>query len=267
MPCPECGVNQIIRFRVDHPVPGSKICKTCHSPESMWPASYSKRNLEKKKREGKLDVHYNKLSGKNDNMPPTRMTCGHMCANKESLRTGGCCRCHEKNDECSICYPRCMLSNVEHWSGKKAASNLLDVILTDVTGSTIRISQLKAAQRLNRIHSNKRILYHQTKKVYADLILQSGQFKRGSNGTLGPGIYFADSIDATDRKAIQRGPVLAVEVSLGNIHHVNYLKKFKFGDLLKNGYDSIHCYGVFNSGDEYVVYNYDQAKPLRIARD
>jgi hypothetical protein len=83
---------------------------------------------------------------------------------------------------------------------------------------------------------------------------------RGQTGSMGGGIYFAESPEATNRKARgeNKGVILKATVSLGNIKHLDVLdNNANFHDLLNEGFDSIKT-NYFQSGVEYIVYNFDQ---------
>ena len=112
-----------------------------------------------------------------------------------------------------------------------------------------------------------RTLYHQTDATAATKILETGRMFRGRSGALGGGIYFAKTPEATDRKAHSRGPILECSVKLGRIKVVYECdSNLTFTQLQRQGYDSV-LYEGFSSGPEYVVYNFDQVKPLRIHDD
>jgi hypothetical protein len=63
------------------------------------------------------------------------------------------------------------------------------------------------------------------------------------------------------------GSVLEVRGRLGRTKVVTWPDAtVSFSSLLREGYDSVHLTGCFGSGDEYIVYNSDQAEPVRIVR-
>ena len=142
--------------------------------------------------------------------------------------------------------------------------------------------------------------FHQTDKNVAQLILQQVRsgfhgFLAGSGGMLGPGIYFATSIEDTSKKALSKGDVFECDVRMGNpllVQSHNDIKELQneimeiMGIGLKmktnttvimsadvmydwfssRGYHSI--YGKQNpnqrflqTGDEFVVFNPEQVIP------
>ena len=109
-------------------------------------------------------------------------------------------------------------------------------------------------------------LYHQTDAAAADSIVRGQQFHRGSGGSLGGGIYFAASPSATDAKAHSHGVVLEATVRLGCIKEVHHIdNNLTFDSLNRAGFDSVHA-DMFSTGDEWVVYNWDQATQIKIVR-
>ena len=110
-----------------------------------------------------------------------------------------------------------------------------------------------------------RTLYHQTDAASATAIQDSQKFKRGSDGSAGGGIYFAESASATNAKAHNHGVVLAATVQLGRIKTMSHPDSgITFSSLNSEGFDSVRV-TCFNSGDEFVVYNYDQVSNIRRA--
>ena len=108
------------------------------------------------------------------------------------------------------------------------------------------------------------MLFHQTDATSAQKILETGRMLRGSSGALGGGIYFAKTPDATNRKAHHHGPILECAVKLGRVKKVVACDStITFTKLQSEGFDSV-LYEGFSSGPEYVVYNFDQVKPLGI---
>jgi len=126
-------------------------------------------------------------------------------------------------------------------------------------------------QRDCRLNENVKTLYHITDPNAAKAIEDSGKMYRGSNGMLGPGIYFGEHISVCEKKARKHGYVVEAEVKLGKTKEVskpgllNYLvgsHKFTHNRLLKDGFDSVVC--DTPTGTEYVVYNYDQVSIKRV---
>eukprot|EP00730_Choanoeca_flexa_P002882 TRINITY_DN11217_c0_g3_i1.p1 TRINITY_DN11217_c0_g3~~TRINITY_DN11217_c0_g3_i1.p1 ORF type:complete len:212 (+),score=25.96 TRINITY_DN11217_c0_g3_i1:246-881(+) len=149
-----------------------------------------------------------------------------------------------------------------------AASAGLYITTTDTSNVQSKWRKADWQARLQRLKAKgTTTLYHQTQPAAADAILKSGKFLRGSTGWFGGGIYFAQCIEDTHRKAHAHGVVLEADVYLGNRYklvnpHRRYV--FTFRQLLESGYDSVHASGI-RSGDEMVVYNFDQIKKVRRA--
>lgn len=145
---------------------------------------------------------------------------------------------------------------------------------TPCEGAGCREVQQQRHERLRA--SNARILYHQTSRSTADLIKEKGKLIRGGGGAAGAGVYFADSVMATEWKAEHHGVVLKCEVQLGQSHHVvQHDKKdvpLTFAKLADLSCDSVVIDRGFvpagrphagePSGSEYVVYSWDQVKIL-----
>ena len=110
-----------------------------------------------------------------------------------------------------------------------------------------------------------RTLYHQTNAAAAAAIVASQKFLRGSSGSVGAGIYFAATVKATYRKAQSSGPVLQADVCLGNVKHIfSNDEHITFTKLRAEGFDSVKT-TYFQSGVEYIVYNFDQVSNIRYA--
>lgn len=148
-------------------------------------------------------------------------------------------------------------------------STITGVVSVDKDGGTsVRVDRATASERRERMNdeSNWRILYHQTDRNAAEQILTSQKFRRGITGALGGGIYFAESAEATNLKAKSRGVVLEALVFLGNIKTIHRrTDTICFRDLVKENYDSV-CGDFFHSGNEYIVYNYDQVREIKRVR-
>jgi len=96
-------------------------------------------------------------------------------------------------------------------------------------------------------------LYHQTSYQTAQAILNSNM-RRGSGGSLGGAIYFAESARATNRKAHQHGCILRAHVAVGRVKHISTTQQFDLKSLLAEGYDSVRI-NFFNSGPEWAIYD------------
>ena len=109
-------------------------------------------------------------------------------------------------------------------------------------------------------------LYHQTDPAAARAILASQEMRKGSAGSLGAGIYFAESIAATDRKTQHRGVVLQCKVKMGREkEYFSACPSISFRSLILEGYDSV-IGKFFQTGTEYVVYNHDQVFDITCVR-
>ncbi|CAD2218426.1 hypothetical protein AGDE_13558 [Angomonas deanei] len=132
-----------------------------------------------------------------------------------------------------------------------------------------KMEKLKAQSVLTGKPPNNtcKVLYHQTSEEAAEKILSSQKMKRGSDGLLGSGIYFAASPEETQYKASQKGVILRCVVYLGKQKEVKEPGKHTFITLRKENYDSVHAIsgdGFLPTGDEHVVYNWDQV--LHVSR-
>eukprot|EP00811_Abedinium_folium_P007628 NODE_17040_length_964_cov_6.359618.p2 GENE.NODE_17040_length_964_cov_6.359618~~NODE_17040_length_964_cov_6.359618.p2 ORF type:complete len:164 (-),score=35.69 NODE_17040_length_964_cov_6.359618:415-906(-) len=116
--------------------------------------------------------------------------------------------------------------------------------------------------RRNRMEGTGKRLYHVTSSAAASRIKAGGNLlQRGADGAAGAGMYFATSREHAVRKCQQRRGTplvcLTCEVSVGIVKKLDAgAEKPTFTKLLKQGYDSVLITNL--SGDEYVVYNWDQ---------
>jgi len=91
---------------------------------------------------------------------------------------------------------------------------------------------------------------------------------RGKQGMFGGGIYFAESPQVAQHKALHKGKLLTCKVFVGKEFTLNaYDPKYAnvtFKDLQKMGYDSVYAPKGSGVGEaEIVVYNYDQVCILK----
>lgn len=101
-------------------------------------------------------------------------------------------------------------------------------------------------------------LFHQTGPKAGPLILRYG-FRPGTQGWCGPGIYFAQSPQETQTKAIgpesSKGFMIEALVNVGKVRHMPQIcDRYLNGGIVQHqGFDSVS----FNPGDgvEYVVYS------------
>merc|ERR1711998_210914 len=84
---------------------------------------------------------------------------------------------------------------------------------------------------------------------------------RGSKGLAGGGIYFAETPQATEHKALHKGVILRCEVKLGRVLKLGHRGdcSMTYTKLKKMGYDSVMISRA--GGMEYVVYNHEQVYP------
>lgn len=131
--------------------------------------------------------------------------------------------------------------------------------------------------------------FHQTTEDIANIIKESHKneywFLAGSTGMYGAGIYFAETAEETNYKALHKGIILQNEVYMGNPLYIkNFNERDNFSatysgmdsDMLhmalqKRKYDSVIAkregkkVGQFmRTGTEYIVYNTEQVKFLNI---
>ncbi|CAJ1432604.1 unnamed protein product [Effrenium voratum] len=110
---------------------------------------------------------------------------------------------------------------------------------------------------------NTRVLYHQTSPAAAETILRSQKMLAGNSGLAGGGIYFAETKEATNQKAHQRGAFLRATVHLGRVKEVNRsAESTTLSSLKREGYDSVKILGRA-SGAEYVVYSWGQVTDIQ----
>ena len=143
-----------------------------------------------------------------------------------------------------------LLSLAAHWSKGSSVTSSTD-------GTPSRKDRLSKGQ--------SKTLYHQTSRNVAKKIINSQRMIRGSNGIVGGGIYFAVSPADTDRKAHNNGVTLKCRVRLGKIKKIETSTQsdsdITHTNLLSSGYDSVLV--TYTSGNEHVVYNWDQVHTIR----
>lgn len=118
----------------------------------------------------------------------------------------------------------------------------------------------------NKPNKNRRSLIHQTDKAAAEAIVKSQKMIPGTGGLYGGGIYFANTIEACDGKALRKGVYLMADVYLGRT------KAFKKADVIKNpvdpqkilsdGYHSV-VGTKMATGREFVIYDPDRVKNIK----
>ena len=116
--------------------------------------------------------------------------------------------------------------------------------------------------RIARLESNQRILYHQTSPDVAASILATQRMHSGVSGLASAAIYFATTPCATKYKAHAFGVILQATVSLGRVKELPFEgAAISLTDLTREGYDSVLIRR--SSGDEYAVYHTNQVKDIR----
>ena len=133
----------------------------------------------------------------------------------------------------------------------------------DIYGNRVSITNSAYEAREKRLDAHVMRLYHQTDRAAADSILSSGEMRLGSRGSVGPGIYFAETPAATHRKAERKGVVLEVDVRLGRVKELSRPDgSITLAKLHEEGYDCVKL-TYFSSGVEWIVYSPDQVTPMR----
>lgn len=114
------------------------------------------------------------------------------------------------------------------------------------------------------------ILCHETNVDAAKSIINSGYMKPSHGGYIGPGVYFAESKEACQRKAHRHGCFILSAVNLGRLYEI-YLSDHSLTpkEVRDKGYDSVRGYksrapeGIaFNTGTEYCVFDPKRITPL-----
>lgn len=191
----------------------------------------------------------------------TCRNCGsnqHMMAVSFDLVMCAACQLAKKRDaEANGNAPR----PLSLW-GPQLGISVRGNVLEDISASTS--STLRGSNRMQRLRSNQRTLYHQTTPEVARLIVHEQQMQRGDRGMAGGAIYFATSAADTAHKATQHGTVLAATVLLGMVKTLpkDGDKDLTLSVLTSEGYDSALI--PRDHGYEYVVYHTDQVKDIRL---
>lgn len=120
-------------------------------------------------------------------------------------------------------------------------------------------------RRYRLFHGKKKRLFHETSLDSAEKILNSQTMKKGKEGLAGGGIYFADTGKEAHRKTEHGGIMLNAMVDLGKMKVISPKgdRHLTFKKLLKEGYDSVKI--PRRKGEEYVVYNSDQVKNIKVS--
>jgi hypothetical protein len=109
-----------------------------------------------------------------------------------------------------------------------------------------------------------KILYHGTSEWASKKILNFYLMKPGSKGMLGPGIYFAESVEDAHEKAHKNQIILSVEVKVG-IQYCTWEpeKKMNKEKLAELGCNSVR-WDSRSTGVEYCIFDPEQIISFRI---
>lgn len=109
-------------------------------------------------------------------------------------------------------------------------------------------------------------LYHTTSGDSAEKILAGKRMYRGSTGAFGGGIYFAETVADSKRKAHSQGVTLKASVLIGKSKVLpNLDNSITFTQISKEGYDSVT--GTCLNGKEYIVYNCSQVRNIEVVEN
>jgi hypothetical protein len=109
-------------------------------------------------------------------------------------------------------------------------------------------------------------LFHQTSIAPAQSIQSSQLMTCGSGGMLGPGIYFATTIDATSRKARSTGVIIQADVTVGiQLIVEEHWPNMNLAFLRSQGADSVKGIG-YATGDEIVVYEPQRVRNIHVVK-
>ncbi|KAK8836816.1 hypothetical protein M9Y10_037339 [Tritrichomonas musculus] len=112
----------------------------------------------------------------------------------------------------------------------------------------------------------RKSLIHQTDLACAEQIISTQTMRPGAAGLYGPGIYFANTIEATNLKAHRRGVYLIADVYLGKVKHVTKNEatsgNFNVQQIQAEGYTSIFGYKM-PTGREIIVFDPNRVKNIK----
>lgn len=116
-------------------------------------------------------------------------------------------------------------------------------------------------------YKHKRLsLIHQTDLACAEQIISSQKMLPGAKGLYGAGIYFANTIEATDLKAHKRGVYLIADVYLGKYTKISKQEAlsghFNVQKIQSDGYTSIFGYKM-PTGREIIVFDPERVKNIK----
>lgn len=119
---------------------------------------------------------------------------------------------------------------------------------------------------MNQNNDNRMVLIHQTSQAAADIIIRTQEMKPGASGLFGPGIYFANTIEAAQIKAHQKGVFLIAEVFLGKTKSISRVDvdagNFNLAAIKAQGYTAIIGYRV-RSGREIIVFDSKRVRNIK----
>lgn len=98
------------------------------------------------------------------------------------------------------------------------------------------------------------MLYHVTGAAGLSGITQCQAMKGGSSGKLGGAIYFADSKEVANAKALRKGITLVALVEVGRI----MVLMNAYSNVTKDKLDQVGCScikSIYSNGAEYIIYN------------
>lgn len=145
-----------------------------------------------------------------------------------------------------------------------ASGQYTECLLTDTKHRALSHSKemfkIKFADcKLNQRGVNIVVGFHQTTIAAARSILTTS-FKLSTSGMLGPGIYFANNYEVTERKRNQStegGAIFVAKIDMGKVCVVNS-KDDNAHDVSKYYNSKYLVHGAGDTYDEYVIYNENQ---------
>lgn len=134
--------------------------------------------------------------------------------------------------------------------------------LNTASTSSSSSSSSRCVRRTRLDDGETKTLYHPTTEKGWKGIKRVGKLLRSSSGCCGGGIYFAATPEEAEQKAAgMAGVILKCHVRLGTVKRLTVPDcDTTFTSLDRDGYDSVWITGFFRSGDEWVVYNFDQVE-------
>lgn len=127
------------------------------------------------------------------------------------------------------------------------------------------------SKQKNSLYFHRLSLIHQTDRQAAELIIQSQFMKPGVGGLYGPGIYFANTIEACKVKALRKGVFLIADVYLGKTCSISKDEAMKIHldkdpevskKIQKEGFTAICGYKQL-TGREFIVFDPERVKNIK----